>query len=562
MSLARRILADPAETRPGPVADLERARSVVERRFLHAGEVLGGSAEALGELIAALERLAAEAGGETIQATTAEMGRAADALLGLPERHDARCSRLRELALWGGKLKASSEAMRGNLAYLRVFAINIKITSAPLRDAGEDFAVFAQELADRIEVGRIELDALAAETSALEAQLAGAEVHERALSAQCGRLIPTLPFGLKSGADEMAAHHAKVALVTADVAGIARNIQRKMGAALAALQVGDSTRQRIEHVQSALNAPRACGADPEIQSRLTAKVAGLLRAQLEAAEADFDRDSSALSAGMEDIAGDAAEILKLGDLALGRSGGEQALLERMSNGLAQAGRLVADMEAADCSVMETGQAAAAAAAALGQRVAALQAIRRDVQHMALNAAIKCARIGEAGRPLAVIAVELRMHAQQLEESANCALDTLQGLSAASERLVLEEAGASAGAVLARAAERLKAAGAAAEAEVAAVTGQGETVVSRLRSAVRELDFQGEIGAAMREAAAALAEEAAGRHGPVDAALLAEVSEQITRSYTMAQERRVHALVWAEVEPTTPAAADVLEDALV
>jgi hypothetical protein len=561
MSLAHRILAGPIEADLGTAADLERARSVVEGRFLRAGEVLGGSAEALGELVAALERLAADVGGETIEATTAEMGCAADALVTLPERHEARCSRLRDLALRGRELRNCSEGMRRDLAYLRVFAINIKVTSAGLRDSGEDFGVFAQELADRIEAGRVELDALAAETTTLEAQLAGAEGHERALSAQCARLIPALPSALRSGTDEMAAHHASVARVTADVTGIARDIQRKLGSALAALQVGDSTRQRIEHVQLALNALEACGADPEMQAGLSAKVAGLLCAQLEAAEADFDRDSSALSSSMEGIAGDAAEILKLGDLALGRTGREETLLERMSNDLAEACRLVAAMEAADRSAAETGRAAAASAAALGRRVAALQAIRQDVQHMALNAAIKCARIGELGRPLAVIAVELRAHAGLLEESANRALDALQSLAVGSEQLALVEAGASAGQVLASAAERLQAAGAAAEAELAAVTAQGGAVVDGLRGAVRELDFQGEIGAAMREAAAALAEEAAREHGSVDGELQAKVLQAIARSYTMAQERRVHALFADELETVAAPTAGALEDAL-
>jgi methyl-accepting chemotaxis protein len=193
----------------------------------------------------------------------------------------------------------------------------------------------------------------------------------------------------------------------------------------------------------------------------------------------------------------------------------------------------------------------------------LQAIRHDVQHMALNAAIKCARIGELGRPLAVIAVELRAHAGLLEDSANRALETLQRLTAGSEQLARVEAGASAGQALTRAAERLQAASAAAEAELAAVAAQGQAVVDGLRGAVRELDFLGEIGAAMREAAAALAEEAAREHGAVDGELQAKVLEAIARSYTMAQERRVHALFADALErPATPAeAAGALEDAL-
>src|SRR5262249_31666625 len=153
------------------------------------------------------------------------------------------------LARGGGQLTVSIEDMRRDLAYLRVFAINIKVTAAPLSDSGEDFAVFAQELADRIEAGRVELEAFAAEVGALDAQLAGAEAHERSRAAGGAGVPPPPPDGRGPGAAGMAAPHGRGAQAATEAPGPARDIQRQMGAARAARRGGDSPRQRIEHVQ-------------------------------------------------------------------------------------------------------------------------------------------------------------------------------------------------------------------------------------------------------------------------------------------------------------------------
>jgi hypothetical protein len=59
-------------------------------------------------------------------------------------------------------------------------------------------------------------------------------------------------------------------------------------------------------------------------------------------------------------------------------------------------------------------------------------MRADVQMMALNTTLKCSRIGETGKPLGVIAVELRAHAGHLETSAARTLTSLEGLSASAD----------------------------------------------------------------------------------------------------------------------------------
>jgi hypothetical protein len=107
--------------------------------------------------------------------------------------------------------------------------------------------------------------------------------------------------------------------------------------------------------------------------------------------------------------------------------------------------------------------------------------------MALNTTLKCSRIGETGKPLGVIAVELRQHAIHLEKSAAHTLTSLDGLSSAAERLGRRETNdaeegkaANAATVLGGAVARIGKAGDGVEKDLAAVARQGADVVDMLQ----------------------------------------------------------------------------------
>jgi len=546
------------------MAGLENARSVVEQRFLAAGEVLGFAVGGVGQLIGALDKLAGALDTETVAATRAELDHAAQNLLGLQVRLEQRRGQTRALSRVVDQLRGGIEEMRRDLAYLRVFALNIKVTAAGIPGAGADFAVFAQEISDRIEAGRLELEAFAAEVEVLHQQLQSALAHEQALAGECERLIPAVPNGLSASADEITAHHEKVARVATDVRGLAQNIQRTVGAALGALQVGDSTRQRIEHVQLGLRQVAAHGQAGS--ASLGAAVHPLLAAQLGAAAADFNRDAAQIQQSMAGIAGDAAELLRLRDLAFGGSAAGGGFLDRMTLHLGQALGLVDRMEVADAEAAGTGRAAVDAVDALSRRIAVLQSIKTDVQQMALNTTLKCARIGDAGKPLSVIAIELRNHAGLLEGSARQAQDALETLAADAAQMVQERTVDAAGAALTAATARVRNANAQVEAELAALAEQGEAVVRALREAAGQLDFHGEIGAALETAAVALDATAQGAAPEPAPEILAQVLQAIAKSYTMAQEREVHAAMVGEIQEqgvreTTVEAGDELDAVL-
>jgi hypothetical protein len=88
-----------------------------------------------------------------VTATTGELVQAAETLKSLPDSLDTRRDRVGELVKFSDDLTGCIEDMRQHLAYLRVFGVNIKITSGGIAAAGPEFAIFAQEICDCIELG-------------------------------------------------------------------------------------------------------------------------------------------------------------------------------------------------------------------------------------------------------------------------------------------------------------------------------------------------------------------------------------------------------------------------
>jgi len=535
-------------------ACLETARQVVETRFLEAGDVLSRAVEGVGALIAGLDAIRANLDAETVAATIGELVQAAETLKSLPESLDARRDRVSELVRFSDGLAARIAEMRQHLAYLRVFAINIKITSGGIAAAGPEFAIFAQEIYDCIEMGGGQLDALNNDLMGLDHTLRGALAHEHDLAKSCATLLPAVPDALTASAAAIAEHHGRIASVAVNVAALARDVQKKVGGVLAALQVGDSTRQRIEHVQAGLrlldDSAEIAVLDDEQRERAHAFVHRLLGAQLTAMAEDFHREVARIGHNVSGMAADAGELLRLRDLASGQGDGvETNFLRNLESNVGQALGLVGDMTAGEQAAEAVSRSAAVSARELTERIAAIQNIRADVQMMALNTTLKCSRIGETGKPLGVIAVELRAHAIHLEKSAAQTTSSLEGLFNAAEALGQREArhegedgkAGAAATVLSGAVARIGKAGDGVDGALDAVARQGADVVDMLRRAAGRLDFHKQIGSVLDTAANGLLDMAGDDEILTDdiAPALHPLLTKLAKHYTMAQEREVH-----------------------
>jgi hypothetical protein len=524
-------------------AQLESARRVIERHFLSAGKMLTQAIEGIDALVASLEKLVEALDEKAVAAATTDLRTAAQSLNDLAENHRTRQHAIEDLGRHRETLAKYVSDMRASLAYMRAFTVNIKIVSSGIAEAGSTFESFAQEISDCIESGREELRQMDDELAGLQEGLASALIQGATLTSRIGLLLPVLPNELSESAGLMGEHYARVSAVAGDVAGIARNIQKRVVRVLQALQIGDITRQRIEHVQDSI---RRLQTEPELQAydgRLMALGYGLLEQQLKSTIDEFHQEVTVVEAAMSDMGTHSRELLKLRDMAYGgKSGG--GFLDDLGARIDQAFVLVNEIEQADSSALQTGQATAAAANQLGKRIAAVQGLKNDVQYMALNTTIKCAQIGDAAKPLSVIAIELRDHGRHLETAAAAGLSELDELTGAAGALATARDGegrSSAGDALGIAANLIREARQRTEAEVGTLVLRGEELLAVIDSSTTRLAFRDEIGNTLETVAEALTGRAAA--APQDASgiedQLAEMLEQFGSLYTMAQERNVH-----------------------
>jgi hypothetical protein len=535
---------NPLHTSDADLTDeLEGARGVIESRFLTAGEILVRSIEGIDALIASLDNLVKALDANAVSDTTKDMKVAAEKLLGLSDNHRDRQSAMDLLGRHRENLAAHVVDMRSSLAYMRAFTVNIKIVSSGIAEAGSTFESFAQEISDCIDSGREQLVQVETDIEELKCGLSAASSESVRLASHIGTLLPALPNQLGESAAMIARHYSSVGHIADDVASIARNIHKRVVRVLQALQIGDSTRQRIEHVQTGLNfvtQKSACNDD-----RFVALCHTLLQRQLAATKEEFDQEVGEIEHAMTDMADQSRELLKLRDMAYGsHSENGQGFLDDLLTRIEESLVLVGEIEGADLAALKTGRDTATAAGHLDARISAIQSLKNDVQYMALNTTIRCAQIGEVARPLSVIAVVLRDHGQHLETAATGGLAELTELTAAAS--VLTEAGQgtndlSATEALGIAARLIREARQRTETEIGVLVSRGEEVLSILDESVERLAFDAEIGSKLDLVADHLAAIAA--DAPDDAAdfkaPLAEFLASAHALYTMKQEREVH-----------------------
>jgi hypothetical protein len=557
-------------------ARLETARGVIETKFLKLGEMLSEAVDGIASLLATMDALTQALSPDTSAATTRQLAATAARLSALPARQEERHRIIAQLGAHRAGLSRSVEDMRRSLAYMRAFTVSIRIAAGGITRADQEFDVFAQEMSARVEAGRAEVDGLEACLDALGRELHEASTQSEPLEQRCKAMIPAVPDQLMASAAIIDQHNRQLTAATADSMALARDTRKKVARMLGALQIGDITRQRIEHVQEglALLGKMDAAIPAEAQARIRTLIRRLLTAELESTEEDFSREAAQVNLGLTGLARDAAALLGLRDLVYG---GDQdqaeagGFLRNLEHRIGDAVRLVTEIETADGLTRATSHRVAETARVLSVRLGAVQSIKTDVLFMALNTSLKSSRLGEAGRPLAAIAVELRSQAGQLERIANACGGTLGELTAAAAALAEEGAegaeGEGAGAALLAATARISEAGANTDRDVAALAAQGEAVLAILTQATERSDLQTDIGAALGEVLRDLPGEAAEAALCTDdiRAPMAAILTKLRATYTMAQERVLHDALTSEwgldlaPPPVEAAPADDSED---
>jgi len=331
-----------------------------------------------------------------------------------------------------------------------------------------------------------------------------------------------------------------------------------------ALQVGDSTCQRIEHVRRALHlaadglevgvaddAWAALSATLERDAR-NATVAGICRLQsrqLGAALGDFTSEMDTTAAALQGLLADSDELATRDRALFGSGGGGgDSFLEKLEHRLEAARAIMKECRQARAVVDGAAATVSATMADLDQRTANLSEIIIDVTMIGTNALLKSSRLGDRGKGLSVIAQELRSYAAKIVEGVEELPATLREVAAFVERFA--ERGRARGADhlnalderMLGAIESFKANGKAMTDALTRLERETATVGALLGDAARRLaGDRDDIGMSLHNAIADIDSLAAGI-GDADewSTGCDDMLDGLLRSaYTMASERELH-----------------------
>jgi methyl-accepting chemotaxis protein len=570
MSLRNQPLAD----RSALDARMAAAHGRLETKFLDGGAVLVAISDILKRLIGSLDRLTTALDHKTTEDTIARIRATAADLAALPGFEVARQKGFCDLAVICKTMIDDVTDMRETMRYLRTFAITVKITGAGL----VEFDGFADEIRDRIQSGADEVSRFGAQLATMQEQLIGARTFSANISKNYGNIVPDIVRDLEHNAGKVAEHHQHLARIAEEVKSLARGIQGKIATVLSALQIGDITRQRIEHIRSSFElfeefrlSPEGQALDAESISRIDDAISQLAAAQMEETVFDFQRDCRKIMETMSRFVDDTRDILTLRD-DMQQQGGSGNFLSDLADNVAAASKLVGTVHETSQQADGVARSTSSTARTLLQAIEVIRSIKTDIHYMALNSNLRCSRLGDEGRAVNVVSGELRFFAEKLDAPAEAVLSKLHNFDVAAGAISVDgDSGATdislplnaALDVIAGVSGRM-------DESIAEFEREGQEVFSKVSAAIATLDFESELGDVLGDCVKAADAIAVGCDGDIGdlADHVGDLSARIYKIYTMAPERDIHlrflpmsATAVAPVAAVITSDEDLFEDAL-
>jgi hypothetical protein len=565
---------------------LGAASSLTEGKFLEIGQKLESSIDTLAALNETFERLHHELESENVRQAAQDIRQAATQVVDLATAHATEKEAVGRIGTLTANVGSGVNAIANAVKNADLLAVSARIAAANLGDAGDDFSEFADEIARTLKLAKGTLERFRQELDATVQHLGAAKAGQAALDRDQSQSMQAIPQRLSQSIDAIAEGSRRAASAAAAVQEKSRQVSQRIASAVAALQIGDKTRQRIEHAEFAVAILREIVSpgsgdwaplDDTARAELVALGCRLQAAQMTDTAEDFDRQVRQTLAALSELGGDAREILRLGNATYG--GGEAArgaFLLELKDDVSHANVLLEAFQAARSGIDGVITAVSESGASLVRHISMVRSLEADIRIMGLNATLKCGRLGNRGRALSVVAQELRVYANQIEAQAGGVMTDLEhvvgaagSLSGRGDAKGREEIAALAEGMK-DAVRRLGAAGQSLADALGSLERDSSGVATILDEAVQRMSVREEIGRALTRAAAdlsALAPDSRSQGaeiGPVARRFL----DMLARSHTMVEERVVHDTVvrdffphvadlprTADTAPPPPAAVD-------
>lgn len=549
---------DSAQGQAIDAANLKRTLALMaasmDARFVRAGTTLATAIDTIDRIITSIEGVTGSLDESVAGIAVTSLKDVAAQLDALPVVQAEREADMARIGTASRVLRDHVMDMRQALRVLHIYGMNIKIAAS-----GEAaFVGFVNDMGQRLAAGEEHLEGFLAKLKELSTSVGSVQQAGRLLAAEAKKILPAVPQRLTRDADALHTHLGDVAAMAREVSEIARTVQGRVATMLGALQVGDSTRQRVEHVVSALQLLEGLTLDEPARAEVTGVVHHLLAAQLEASSVDFDRDAARLVASLKALQPDTTALLTLVEDDAGRNG--RPFLAQIDEAVGEIAVITGQLQEADHRSAAMLGLIADTVSELTGRLEHLQRVQFNVQDIATNTRLLCRRHGDLGKAVSVVAGEVDIYAHSLGNAMRGIGAPIRELAEVNASLAAKRGDTPGGDMGAKLAQALGVIREGCQRTDMAVREGGDDarqLIELLTITGDEIGAELELGATMRQSAIVLAVTTLPQDLSEDAlTALGTLLPQIGSLYTMAQERDIHA---ANVPPCFVVASAVVEE---
>ena len=551
---------------------ISRTFAPCERSCLDVGARLGDAIPVLSDLSGLFQELSQSLEGEQLRAAGFDLQTVSDQIEATAKDLSGESEALADLVALNQAIAERIANLSESGRTISMLVFNVKIEAASLSGLGEDMRGFVEGLHQLAERAQQALNQYRLTHGKLYDLLhVSSEAQKRFQDSHQSRLL-SIAGEIAGSVAAVGDRRRETAGALSEIGARSQRVGAQIGQCVMALQVGDSTCQRIEHVRRALHlaaqgleseaaddawAPFSATLDRETRNAAVAGICRLQSRQLGAAFDDFASEMDTIAEALQGLLAESDEVATRDRALFGSGGGGgDSFLETLEHRLESARAIMKECRQARGIVDSAAATVSATMADLDQRTANLSEIIIDVTMIGTNALLKSSRLGDRGKGLSVIAQELRSYAAKIVEGVEELPAALREVAAFVERFA--ERGRARGADhlnalderMLSAIEPFKASGRAMTDALMRLERETATVGALLGDAAGRLAADRDaIGASLRNAIADV-EALAGEIADADErpAGYDDILDGLLRSaYTMASERQIHEAFLGEAE---------------
>lgn len=549
---------------------LTQPRQQIESAFVSVGARLTDGATMLNKLIRLFEALPNALEGAEVEEATSQLRAVADKARELSENFVQEKADLARLVEVVAAAKSPIGDLRRAVKMMGIVSINARVTAAGIVGDSDDFEVFTTDISTLSSTASQTILEFSQVYRQLTAEVDKAASQRARFEESHAHTLTALARSLEGTLEALGGQRQAAAAGSADTSRVSRQIVGRIGSAVMSLQVGDSTRQRLEHVEAALEgleallAGRAVGniaIAEDDRADAVAAFATLEQAQLTGAATDFAQEVQQAEQALDALASDAAIIMDRSRDLYGSDKGSTSAMAALNAQLRTASAILRDCEIERSKLETVASAVHDTVGVLLGHVAAVQDIEANMRLVSLNAAVRCAQLGPRGASLTVIATQLRELTSETVVAAEAAMTQLDQSSELAKAFGAAATGDNAGQIgrleqqASHALTLLTALDDRLAEALGSLNSDGPKVIKLLQAAASGMQGQTALAEVMQDIALQIAALSDSAQPENPGAALAEVLDVLRKSYTMEAERTIHSRLWGAPTPASSPVAD-------